>query len=281
MMPDLDLRHLTLAAERAALDAVRYLSRRPETVSHKGAIDLVTEVDLASEAAIRRSFAESTPEIPVQGEEGGGVTTGLRWVVDPLDGTTNFVHDYPSYCVSIALVDGDDPLVGAIAEPIRGRLYLGAKGLGARVSWRDGEAAVQRPLRVSQVRTLEGAMGVTGFPYDRRENAAFYLSFVERALRSSQAIRRSGSAAMDLATLSSGASDYFWEFGLKAWDTSAGVLLTTEAGGVVSRLDGSAHRPGDPEIVASNGWLHADVLRMLAALPERPLTPYPERQDPR
>ena len=285
-MLDIDLLRCTQAAERAAVDAVRYLHRRPATVTHKGAIDLVTEVDLASEAAIRRTFAEETPDIPVQGEEGGGVATGLRWVVDPLDGTTNFVHDYPSYCVSIALVDGDEPLVGCIADPVRGRLYLGAKGHGARVQWTEaperGRGAgrrVERDLRVSDVRTLEGAMGVTGFPYDRRENAAFYLSFVERALKSSQAIRRSGSAAMDLATLSSGASDYFWEFGLKAWDTSGGVLLITEAGGTVSRLDGSPHRPGDPEIVASNGWLHAEVLSMLAALPARPVNPYPERKD--
>ena len=115
------------------------------------------------------------------------------------------------------------------------------------------------------MRTLNDALGVTGFPYDRREHAAFYLSFVQRALETSQAIRRSGSAALDLATLAYGGSDYFWEFGLKAWDTSGGVVLIEEAGGRVSRVDGSAHRPGDPEIVATNGWLHEDVLRMLEA----------------
>ncbi len=258
-----DLLTFAIAAERAAVSAAELLRRRPERVDHKGAIDLVTEIDLASEARIRRILGEQTPGVPVQGEEGGGVTSGLRWVVDPLDGTTNFVHDYPAYCVSIALVDDETPLVGCIADPVRGRVYIAAKGHGARVRWRVRGRPVDRNLEVSQVRTLDQALGVTGFPYDRQQHAAFYLSFVERALRTSQAIRRSGSAAVDLATLSCGASDYFWEFGLKAWDTSAGVVLIEEAGGKVSRMDGSTHRPGDPEIVATNGWLHEEVLAML------------------
>ena len=256
-----DLLPLERAAEAAASAAALLLQRRPERVDHKGAIDLVTEVDLASEARIRELLGASTPDIPVQGEEGGGVTTGLRWVVDPLDGTTNFVHDYPSYCVSIALVDGDTPLIGCIADPIRDRVYTASIGNGARLT--DQRARTTRPLRVSEVRTLNDALGVTGFPYDRRDNAAFYLAFVERALMASQAIRRSGSAAMDLAMLSAGTSDYFWEYGLKAWDTSGGAVLIQEAGGVVSRVDGSTHRPGAPEIVATNGWLHEQVLAML------------------
>lgn len=247
------------AAEKAAVAAARLLSARPQRVDHKGAIDLVTEVDLASEACIRRILGELTPDIPVQGEEGGGQTTGLRWVVDPLDGTTNFVHDYPAYCVSIALVDTDIPLIGCIADPVRSRVYLGERERGAVVRM-NGDT---QPLCVSETQQLNDALGVTGFPYDRRENAPFYLGFVERALRSSQGVRRSGSAAWDLAVLSSGASDYFWEFGLKAWDTAAGMLLVEAAGGMVTRLDGSLHRPGDPEIVASNRWLHEPLLRML------------------
>ncbi len=263
-VPDPDLLRYAIAAELAAVAASHLLRRRPRHVDHKGAIDLVTEVDLASEAEIRRVLGEQTPDIPVQGEEGGGITTGLRWVVDPLDGTTNFVHDYPAYCVSIALVDGVVPLIGCIADPVRDRVYLAAKGHGAQVRWVEGQRRHTGTLRVSDTRTINGALGVTGFPYDRRERAALYLRYVERALMSSQAIRRSGSAAIDLATLSSGAADYFWEFGLKAWDTSGGVVLIEEAGGKVSRLDGSVHHPGDPEIVATNGWLHDEVLKMLA-----------------
>lgn len=258
-----DLVRFAVAAELAAVAASELLKQRPSQVDHKGAIDLVTEVDLASEALIRRILGEQTPEVPVQGEEGGGVSTGLRWVVDPLDGTTNFVHDYPAYCVSIALVDDATPLVGCIADPVRDRTFLAARGHGGRVRTRVNGRPVDRDLRVSQVRNLNDALGVTGFPYDRRENAAFYLSFVQRALETSQAIRRSGSAAVDLATLAYGGSDYFWEFGLKAWDTSGGVVLIEEAGGRVTRIDGDAHRPGDPEIVATNGWLHEQVLRML------------------
>lgn len=264
-MPTADLLRFAIAAELAAVAASELLRRRPQQVDHKGAIDLVTEIDLASEAMIRRILGEHTPDVPVQGEEEGGVTTGLRWVVDPLDGTTNFVHDYPAYCVSIALVDEETPLVGCIADPVRERLYIAAKGHGARVRTRVRGRVQERELKVSAVRTLNDALGVTGFPYDRREHAAFYLSFVERALQATQAIRRSGSAAVDLATLSSGASDYFWEFGLKAWDTSGGVVLIEEAGGKVSRMDGSIHRPGDAEIVATNGWLHEEVLAMLKA----------------
>lgn len=251
-----DLPALARVAADAAADAATLLARRPERVDHKGAIDLVTEIDLASEASLRASFARLTPDIPMQGEEGGGVRDGLRWVVDPLDGTTNFVHDYPSYCVSVALVDGHTPLVGCIADPVRGRTFLGWRGGGATV---DG-----RPLRVSATRALDDAIGVTGFPYDRRDRARFYLRYVQRVLERTQGMRRSGSAAMDLATLAEGRSDFFWEFGLKVWDTAAGALLVEEAGGVVTDLGGGPWRPGDRAILATNGHLHAAVVALFA-----------------
>jgi myo-inositol-1(or 4)-monophosphatase len=241
------------AASAAARAAGALLRDRPTRVSHKGAIDLVTELDLASESLIRERLAPTG--IPVQGEEGGGVTTGRRWVVDPLDGTTNFVHDYPHYAVSIALCEEDTPRVGVIYDPLRDRLHGAATGGGATL---NGAA-----IRVSQTRSLADALCVTGFPYDRREKADVYLAFVERVLRATQGMRRSGSAACDLATLACGSADVFWEFGLKAWDTAAGQLIVAEAGGRVTRMDGSRHVPGDPEIVATNGWLHEAALRVL------------------
>lgn len=251
-----DLLFLTDVAATAARAAALLLEARPARVDHKGAIDLVTEIDLASEACIRETLARLTPDIPVQGEEGGGVESGLRWVVDPLDGTTNFVHDYPFYCVSIGLCDGPTPLVGCINDPVRHRSYTAARGCGAQVNG--------VPLRVSAVRDLNEALGVTGFPYDRRERAGFYLAFVERVLRVTQGVRRSGSAAMDLATVAAGSADFFWEFGLHAWDTAAGAVLVAEAGGRISALDGGPWAPGDRTVLATNPWLHDAVVTLLA-----------------
>ncbi len=255
-----DLADLAAAAERAAREAGQLLLRRPAEVHHKGAIDLVTEVDIASERCIRAALAPLG--IPVQGEEAGGPQAGERWVVDPLDGTTNFVHGYPAYCVSIAFVAGNVPLVGAIYDPLRDAAFSGFAGGGAR---RNGV-----PLRVSECRSLEQALCVTGFPYDRRERASFYLRYVDRVLRRTQGMRRSGSAAMDMATLASGQSDVFWEFGLKAWDTAAGQLLVAEAGGVVSRLSGRTHAPGAPDVLATNPWLHEQAVALFAGLPRTP-----------
>jgi myo-inositol-1(or 4)-monophosphatase len=229
------------------------LRARPTRVDHKGAVDLVTEVDLASERLIREHLASTG--IPIQGEEGGGATKGTRWAVDPLDGTTNFVHGFPFYCVSIALVEGDEPVIGVIYDPVRDRLFSAAKGAGATV---DGGR-----LSVSGTTYLDDALSVTGFPYDRRTRAQAYLPRVAAALSRTQGLRRTGSAAMDLATLASGASDLYWEEQLKPWDTAAGAVLVREAGGRVTRVDGSPWHPGSPDILATNGRLHDAVVEML------------------
>ncbi len=252
-----DLAAAARLAERVARHAGELLRTRPTRVTHKGAIDLVTEIDLASEARIREHLARETPDLPVQGEEGGGVREGLRWVVDPLDGTTNFVHGYPCYAVNVALVDGVRPLVGCTYDPVRDRAHVAWRGGG---SWVDGSRA-----RVSETAALADALCVTGFPYDRRERADAYLAYVGRVLRATHGMRRSGSAAMDLAMLAEGASDLFWEFGLKPWDTSAGVVLLEEAGGRVTRLDAGVWTPEAPEIVASNARFHDDALALLGA----------------
>lgn len=255
MTPD-QLSSLATLANAAARHAGELLRCRPEHVDHKGAADLVTEIDLASEARIRAALAPCG--IPVQGEEHGGVATGLRWVVDPLDGTTNFVHDYPFYCVSIGLVDDTVPIIGAIYDPIRDRLYAAH---GHSPTTRDG-----KPVRVSQARRISDSLCVTGFPMDRREHTPRNLPYVERSLLHSHGIRRSGSAAMDLATVAAGQVDVYWEFGLKAWDTAAGQLIVQNAGGVVCRLDGTQHAPGDPEIIATNPYLRDELLALFADL---------------
>lgn len=252
-----DLSHLRDAAVTAGRAAAELLRGRPARVAHKSAADLVTEVDLASETCIREVLASLTPGIPVQGEEGGGVAAGLRWVVDPLDGTTNFVHNYPSYCVSIGLVDGNQPLVGCIVDPLHDHVYRGARGLGAE---RNGE-----PLRVSETRDVGASLAITGFPNNRRERAGFLLAFVERVLLHTQGVRRSGSAAMDLAAISAGQADFFWEFNLHPWDTAAGALLVREAGGVVCAVSGAEWAPGDETVLATNPWLLDAVVALLSS----------------
>lgn len=251
-----DLAFLARCAEDAARAAGQLLLKRPDRVDTKyNAIDLVTEVDLASEACIREVLGRLTPDIPVQGEEGGGVVTGLRWVVDPLDGTTNFVHDYPAYVVSIGLCQDQRPLAGCVYHPLTRQAFTAWRGGGA---WRDGER-----IQASAVTTPDRALGVTGFPYSRREQIEPLLAYVARALKATHGVRRSGSAAFDLCTVAAGRADYFWEFGLSPWDTAAGAVLVEEAGGRVSRLDGGAWHPGSPDVLASNPWIHDALVRLL------------------
>jgi myo-inositol-1(or 4)-monophosphatase len=245
-------------AVEAALAAGRILAERaPTGVRHKGTVDLVTEVDLACERAIREVLAHHTPDIPVLGEEGGGAEAATtRWVVDPLDGTTNFVHGFPYYCVSVALeVDGRGR-VGVGHDPVRGRTYRAARGEGAFV---DGV-----PLRVSETATLGEALLATGFPYDRRDRLDVLLAAVRAALSAGQGLRRAGAAALDLAMVSAGCIDGYWELNLGRWDAAAGLVLVEEAGGRVSAVPG--HALGDrPCPVATNGRIHDALLELLAA----------------
>lgn len=250
-----DLLHLLDVAVTAARSAGELLRGRPSRVQAKAAADFVTEVDLASEARIREVLGRLCPDLPVQGEERGGQGSGTRWVVDPLDGTTNFVHGYPSYCVSIGLCEGPRPLLGCIYDPVHDALYRAARGFGARLD--------DAPLRVSDVRTVADALAVTGFPNLARERAPELLLYVEEVLRHTHGVRRSGSAAMDLATVAAGQVDVFWEFGLHAWDTAAGAVIVEEAGGRVSALDGGAWAPGDPSVLATNGWIHDEAVALL------------------
>lgn len=240
-----------------AAQAAAVLQRaRPTRVDHKGAIDLVTEVDLACERAIRAVLAKHTPDVPVLGEEGGGADgETTRWIVDPLDGTTNFVHGFPFFSVSIALERDGVLDVGVVIDGVRGEVFAAARGKGATL---DGQR-----IAVSSTRELSRALLGTGFPYDSREKAAYYLTFVQRALEQTQGIRRAGSAALDLAMVACGRLDGFWEFRLAPWDVAAGQLLVQEAGGRCTAHDGGP-LPREDKLhpLASNGWLH-DALRQL------------------
>ncbi|MEQ1572231.1 MAG: inositol monophosphatase family protein [Myxococcota bacterium] len=240
-------------AIEAALAAGRVLAEARDVraaggglgVRHKGAVDLVTEYDLRCEAAIREVLARHTPDVPVYGEEGGGAADArTRWVVDPIDGTTNFVHGFPYFAVSIGLEVDGAPTVGVVLDGVRGTVFRATTGKGA---WADDQR-----IRVSGARTLDEALCATGFAYDRRTRAAFYLRFVAAALEHTQGIRRAGAAALDLSMVAAGAIDLYWEFNLSWWDVAAGTVLVQEAGGRVDPIPGRTRN--DP--VATNGWLH-------------------------
>jgi myo-inositol-1(or 4)-monophosphatase len=232
-------------------------------VDFKGDIDLVTAVDHACEVLVLKALGESFGDDTIVGEEGGGQTgtSGRTWYVDPLDGTTNFSHGVPHCCVSIALFDAEGPAVGVIHDPIRRWTFYATRGGGA---WRDGLR-----MQVSKTETLERSVLATGFPYDRRSNPDNNLGRTGALLQRIQGIRRAGSAALDLAWVAAGWLDGYWEDRLKPWDVAAGVLLVTEAGGLVGDLLGGDFELSAGRLTASNGLVH-DAL--VAALRSAPVT---------
>lgn len=235
-------------------------------IARKGDIDLVTRIDLAAEAAIQAVLVARTPDIPILAEESGGARSATtRWIVDPLDGTTNFVHGFPAYAVSIGLqVDGVME-AGCIYDPLRDHLYTATRGGGAAC---NGER-----LRVSSTSSLGDALLLTGFPYDRQQRAAAYLRIVQAFLERCRGLRRAGAAALDFAHIAAGRADGFWEFGLSPWDVSAGVLLVEEAGGVVTDMSGGPLDLNAPQVLATNGQIHTEMTRILAGLVSRRIPP--------
>jgi len=248
-------------AREAALAAATLIgdSSGPGQVDHKGAVDLVTEVDHAAEVAILEVLQSRSPGIPVLAEEGGGVdASSTRWIVDPLDGTTNFVHGFPCYGPSIALELEGQIVAGCTLNVATRECFWASLGEGA---WCDG-----RRLQVSGARTLSQALLLTGFPYDRRERADFYLRFVKVFMERGQGLRRDGAAAVDFAHIAAGRADGFWEFGLQPWDVAAGALLVTEAGGRISDITGGRLELNRPQVVVSNGWIHDEMTQICSDL---------------
>ena len=231
---------------------------RASLAQDKGAPgDYVTEVDRASEAAIRSLLAEQTPDIPVVGEEDGGSDAVERyWVVDPLDGTTNFLHGFPVVAVSVALVTQGRPVAGCVHAPFLGSTYAGARGEGA---WDlSGEAAVR--LHVSE-RPAGRAIVGTGFPFRRKDLLPRYLDMMAASIERFEDLRRPGAAAMDLAWVAAGVFEGFFELVLEPWDVAAGGLLIEEAGGIVTDWDGTPnYLPGT--ILAGSPAVHAELLRL-------------------
>jgi myo-inositol-1(or 4)-monophosphatase len=250
-------------AIQTARDAGRILAERfgrAVEITHKGDIDIVTEADVASERLIVERIRSYYPRHAILAEESGDTLaigdqqSEWRWVIDPLDGTTNYAHGYPCFCVSIALEHEGVIKVGVIYDPTRDELFAAERGEGATLNGRG--------IRVSDVDDLNRAMLCTGFPYDVRERNDFARHF-SNFIMHAQAVRRDGSAALDLAYVACGRFDGFWEEGLNPWDVAAGVLLIEEAGGRVSRYDGSPFDIYTPPILTSNGLVHEAMMRVL------------------
>lgn len=218
--------------------------------------DLVTEHDERCEVFLRERLGPLCASATVVGEEAGGQAGGLAWYVDPIDGTTNYAHGHPWFCVSIGLCDGDAPLVGVIHAPAMGLTFASAKGQGAT---RNGEA-----MRVSETASVDAALLATGFPHDRATSPDNnYRPFVTLDALG-HGVRRCAAAALELAMVADGAYDAFWDRGLKAWDLAAALSLITEAGGRVTDFEGRPLRLDGDEVVASNGVLHPPFLTALA-----------------
>ena len=264
--------HFLEVAVEAAREAGEILvveHSRPQTISYKGDVDIVTETDKKSEAAIVSRLRTHFPKHAIVAEEGSGdaaLKSRYCWYVDPLDGTTNFAHGYPCFAVSIALLEDGEPLVAAVLNPINNELFTAARGEGSFLN--------QKRIHVSQIQTISKSLLATGFPSQKRSsnpNIHYYWEFTLR----SHGVRRAGSAALDLCSVACGRFDAFWEFGLKSWDSAAGILLVREAGGSVTDFAGQPYHVGDRELIASNGLIHDEMRKIVADVAERAASKQP------
>ncbi len=252
-------RYLAVAIE-AAVRAGRIQKERYASgvrVEYKGEIDLVTEVDRACELAIIDTLRSRFPEHDIVTEETDLARTGSRhvWFSDPLDGTVNFAHSYPVFCSSVALAVEGEIVAGAVFDPLRDELFTAEKGGGAHLNG--------RPLRVSSAGELIESLLITGFPYDLHEKTAERLRRFNRLMGIARAVRRDGSAALDLCYVAAGRADGYWEEILKPWDMHAGRLIVAEAGGRATRLDGTPLGLGPDGVVATNGLVQDALVAAL------------------
>ena len=226
-------------------------------VEHKGEVDLVTEADKAAEKAIVTLIRERSPEHDILAEEEdyGRQQREFCWIIDPLDGTTNYAHGFPWFAVSVALERNGSVIAGVVFNPCNNELFTAAVGKGA---WLNDQ-----PISVSTTSSLDQSLLATGFPYDRKQSQANNYDHFVHFQQAAQACRRPGAASLDLACTAAGRFDGYWEMKLKPWDVAAGQLLVSEAGGELSDFKGAVASIYDREIVASNGRIHAQMLNVL------------------
>jgi len=226
-------------------------------VEFKGEINPVSEVDKLCEKAIGQMILEAFPNHDLLTEESAFRAKGspFKWVIDPIDGTTNYIHEFPFFCVSIALEIEGEIRLGVVYDPLSKELFQAESGKG---TYLNGSR-----IFVSKKEALDRSLLTTGFPYDVREHADFYLRFFRQFMTKSIAIRRPGSAALDLCYLAAGRCDGYWELKIHPWDVAAGILMVTEGGGRVTSFKGESYTIYDGDIVASNGWIHEEMLEVI------------------
>jgi myo-inositol-1(or 4)-monophosphatase len=276
-MPDIDAHfEFVPAMEQIAREAGRllmgYFEQRVD-IEYKGEADLVTEADRASEKLILDRIKHQWPSHDVVGEEGSRIETGsdYRWYVDPLDGTTNFAHGFPVFCVSLALTFQGRRKAGVLYDPTRDELFAAELGSGAFLNGRK--------IAVSKVAQLKQCLVATGFPSHKRHKNPNIFFYHQLTLHT-HGVRRAGSAALDLASVACGRFDGFWEFNLNAWDTAAGILIVEEAGGEVTDFSGGPVGITDRNVVASNGLVQAGLLREFQEIFEgQGLEPLPDPRE--
>ena len=260
-----------IAREAGALLMTHF--RRRIGFEYKGDVDLVTEADRSSEALITDRIRARWPRHDLVGEEGARVETGsdYRWYIDPLDGTTNFAHGFPVFCVSIALAHRGQRIAGVIYDPTRDELFAAERGSGAYLN--------QRRIQVSTVANMAECLCATGFPSHKRHQNP-NIHFYHQITLKTHGVRRAGSAALDLAFVACGRLDAFWEFNLNPWDTAAGALLVEEAGGTITDMSGGPWRLDSRQTLATNSLVHADfVVTMQDILAGRGSEPLPSPMD--
>lgn len=249
-------------ARKAAEEAGKILTDRfgqVKKIEKKGDIDLVTEADIQSENTILNIIARHFPRDSVLTEEAGELTQLPErvWIIDPLDGTTNYAHAFPFFAISIAMEFEKECVLGVVCNPYTGEFFEAAKGSGARLNGRR--------IHVSQTKTLQDALLVTGFPYDVQENPQGVIECFQKMLVRAQGVRRPGSAALDLCYVASGVFDGYWEQRLHPWDTAAGAVIVKEAGGIITTFKNEAYTPYHPSIVAANPFIHKAIIEALNA----------------
>jgi len=253
-----DIRQFAIQTARAAGALLKESVGRIGEIEFKGAVDIVTDVDRKSEKLITEAIKKAFPDHGILAEEGPEVVQAspFKWIIDPLDGTTNYSHGFPFFCVSIGFEVSGEVVLGVVYDPMMDELFAAEKGKGAALNGKK--------MAVSAIDGLGRSLLATGFPYDLRASKENNLDHFSAFSLKAQAIRRAGSAALDLCYIASGRFDGYWEMKLKPWDTSAGSLMVTESGGMITDFQGGPFSIYGTECLASNGLIHEQMKRVLS-----------------